>query len=94
MYLHRINQEYLNHDTFTDIITFPYGSRDTLEGDIFISIDRIKENAREFNVSFEEELLRVMSHGLLHMCGYSDKSEKEKIIMRKKENEAISLWQA
>ena len=93
-YLQKINKEYLNHDTFTDIITFPYGEDDILEGDIFISIDRIRENAVIFNISFNEELLRVMSHGIMHLCGYNDKNEKEQAEMRRKEDESLEVWRS
>lgn len=84
-YLHKINLEYLDHDTFTDVITFPY-SETAIEGDIFISIDRIKENAKTFEVSFEKELYRVIIHGVLHLMGFSDKSSEEKKRMTSKEN--------
>lgn len=89
-YLHKINLEYLDHDTYTDVITFPY-SDTQVEGDIFISIDRIKENASSFKVSFEEELNRVIIHGVLHLLGYMDKSKKEKEQMTLKENLYLSL---
>ncbi len=86
-YLHTINVDYLNHDTFTDVITFPYTKADEpIQGDIYISLDRIKENATKFGVPFLKELKRVMIHGVLHLCGYGDKSEKEAAIMRAKEN--------
>lgn len=88
--LHAINLEYLNHDTYTDIITFPFSQTPQIEGDIFISIDRIKENAEKFEVKFQQELFRVMIHGVLHLCGYGDKTEEEKKRMRQKENEALS----
>ena len=87
-----INQEYLDHDTYTDIITFDYTQGSVLAGDIFISIDRVRENAKEFKVSFFEELLRVMSHGVLHLAGYADKSDEEKKLMRKKEDEKIKMF--
>ncbi len=90
-YLHRLNVEYLDHDTLTDIITFPYAEPPTIEGDIFISIDRVRENAGEFEVSFEQELHRVMAHGVLHLCGYSDKTLEAQKIMRQKEDEALSM---
>ena len=90
-YLYNLNQEYLNHDTYTDIITFPYTELPLIEGDIFISVDRVKENARKFGVPFEQELFRVMIHGILHLCGYRDKSPEEKVLMRKKEDEALQL---
>ena len=86
-YLHKINLEYLDHDTLTDVITFPYTSEgEPIEGDIYISLDRIKENAAKFKVTFLKELKRVMIHGVLHLCGYGDKSEAEQKIMREKEN--------
>lgn len=85
-YLHKINLEYLEHDTLTDVITFPYLDPPDIEGDIFISIDRIKENAEAFNVPYLKELYRVMVHGVLHLCGYGDKDPKEEKIMRAKED--------
>ena len=91
-HLHKINMEYLNHDTLTDIITFPYGEGDIVEGDIFISIDRVKENAQEYKVLLDEEVIRVMAHGVLHMCGYKDKSINDQSLMRQKEDQAIMLW--
>lgn len=91
-YLHKINIEYLNHDTFTDIITFPLSKLPQIEGDIFISIDRVTENALAFEVPFETELHRVMAHGVLHLCGYGDKTQREVEIMRQKENEALVLF--
>lgn len=90
-YLYNLNVEYLAHDTLTDVITFPYSAPPIIEGDIFISIDRIKENAKKFEVSFENELRRVMAHGVLHLCGLGDKSEQEALVMRQKENEALLL---
>lgn len=91
-YLHDINVKYLNHNTLTDIISFDYSKFDTISGDIFISIDRVRENAQNFNIDFSQELLRVMAHGILHYCGYKDKSQKEVSIMREKENEKIELF--
>ncbi|MEH6679555.1 MAG: rRNA maturation RNase YbeY [Sediminicola sp.] len=91
-YLLDINQKYLDHDTYTDIITFDYTEQHILAGDIFISIDRIKENAQNFEVTFQNELLRVMSHGLLHLMGYGDKSVQESLLMREKENECIEMF--
>ena len=90
-YLHTINLEHLNHDTFTDIITFNYCDGDLISGDIFISIDRIKENAITFQTTFKEELNRVMIHGILHLVGYNDKSESDKELMRSKEDFYLSL---
>ena len=91
-YLHKINMEYLNHDTLTDIISFDYSMGNELNGDIFVSVERVKENAVDFNVPFETELLRVMAHGILHYCGYKDKSEEDELLMRSKEDEKISLF--
>jgi probable rRNA maturation factor len=91
-YLHKINVEYLNHDTLTDIISFDYSVGNLIQGDIFISIERVKDNATDFNVSFEEELKRVMAHGILHYCGYKDKTDKDAGIMRQKEEEKIKLF--
>ncbi|MBX2872030.1 MAG: rRNA maturation RNase YbeY [Saprospiraceae bacterium] len=88
----KVNLEYLDHDTYTDIITFPYASTPNIEGDIFISIDRIRDNASKFDQPFNKELMRVMIHGVLHLCGYGDKSEDEKKVMRAKEDEAIALF--
>ncbi len=87
--LYRINLKYLNHDQFTDIITFPY-SYDPIQAEIFISIDRVRENAVNYKNGFERELYRVIVHGLLHMCGYDDKNEKQALIMRAKEDECLS----
>ncbi len=91
-YLLSLNQEYLNHDTLTDIISFDYTVGNEISGDIFISIERVKENASVFNVTFEEELARVLSHGLLHYCGYNDKSPDDELKMREKENQKISMF--
>lgn len=92
-YLLQINIDYLNHQTYTDIITFD-NSEDPkfIEGDIFISIDRVRENALKFNRPFEEELRRVIIHGVLHLIGYSDKSNEQKIVMRRKEDAYLSLY--
>lgn len=88
-----INQQYLQHNTFTDIITFDQStSSGEIQGDIFISIDRVKENALTFKVPFEEELHRVMLHGILHLTGYNDKSPEESLQMRKKEEAYLSLY--
>ena len=91
-YLLEKNQQFLKHDTYTDIITFDYSDGKTIAGDVFVSIERVKENSDKYNVRFNEELLRVMSHGVLHLLGYSDKSEQERAIMRQKENEKIKLF--
>lgn len=85
-YLLEINKEYLNHNYFTDIITFNYVEGNTVSGDLFISVDRIKENAAEYNTTFAKELYRVIFHGVLHLIGYNDKTAKEKQLMREKED--------
>lgn len=86
-----VNKQYLNHDFYTDIITFDYVEKDRINGDIFISTDRVKENASQFDVDFEEELHRVIIHGILHLLGQEDHTPKEEQQMRKKENEALKL---
>ena len=90
-YLNKINQEFLNHDTFTDIISFDYTLGKEVGGDIFISTERVLENAEKFNEVFENELYRVMIHGILHFMGYKDKTKKEKTLMRTKEDEKIFI---
>ncbi len=90
-YLLDINKKYLNHDTFTDIISFDYTLGKQINGDIYISIDRIKENSKLYNTSFNNELLRVMIHGVLHYLGYKDKTDADKKIMRSKEDYYLSL---
>lgn len=85
-YLHKLNVKFLNHDTLTDIISFDYTVGKKLQGDIFISVERVVENAKEYEVSLEKELKRVMVHGVLHLCGYNDKSESDKKMMREREN--------
>jgi probable rRNA maturation factor len=91
-YLHKINVEYLDHDTLTDIISFDYTVGNLVQGDIFISIERVQDNANDFNVSFDEELKRVLSHGVLHYCGYKDKSPKDEALMRSKEEEKMKMF--
>jgi len=91
-YLVEINQKYLDHDTLTDIISFDYSIGNELHGDIFISVDRVRENAVVFAVPFEEELRRVLVHGILHYCGYKDKSEDDEQMMRAKEDEKMQLF--
>ena len=91
IYLHKINQEFLKHDTYTDIISFDYTLGKEIGGDIFISIERVLENAEKFNEVFENELYRVMIHGILHFMGYKDKTKKEKTLMRTKEDEKIFI---
>ncbi len=85
------NIKYLNHNTLTDIISFDYTIGNLISGDVFISIDRVSENAEIFQVSFLDELHRVLVHGILHYCGYKDKSKQEKELMRSKENSYLSL---
>ena len=91
-YLHKINVEYLNHDTLTDIISFDYSVGNELHGDIFVSVERVMDNAKDFEVSFDEELKRVLVHGILHYAGYKDKSEEDELKMRQKEEEKIAMF--
>ncbi len=91
-YLHSINMQYLNHDTLTDIISFDYTEGDIISGDIFVSIERVEDNAKDFNVPFDEELKRVLAHGVLHYCGFKDKSDEDALLMRTKEEEKIKLF--
>ena len=90
-YLHKLNVEFLNHDTLTDIISFDYSIGKIIRGDIFISVERISDNAKDFGVSFEEELHRVIIHGILHYCGYKDKTDDDAKVMREKENYYLSV---
>lgn len=87
-----MNKEFLNHDTYTDIITFDYTMGKLISGEVFISVERVKENAVEFKVTDFQELLRVMIHGILHLCGMKDESEYEQIAMRKAEDEALKRF--
>ena len=89
-YLHKLNLEFLEHDTLTDIISFDNSLGNQINGDIFISVERVKENANSFNASFENELHRVIIHGILHYCGYKDKTKKDADLMRSKEDAALS----
>jgi len=91
-YLLQMNQQYLDHDTLTDIISFDYTVGKEISGDIFISVERVKDNAADFNVPFEEEIKRVMVHGMLHYCGYKDKTDEDEQLMRAKEDEKINLY--
>jgi len=91
-YLHKINMQYLNHDTLTDIISFDDCIGNLLNGDIFISVERVADNANDFEVSFDEELKRVLAHGILHFAGYKDKSEEDELKMRQKEEEKIAMF--
>ncbi|RAU84259.1 rRNA maturation RNase YbeY [Pontibacter arcticus] len=91
-YLHQINIEYLDHDTLTDIITFDNADEEgVIEGDIFISIDRVRDNAIDHNTSFDDELHRVLIHGVLHLLGFKDKSPEQEAAMRKQEESCLSL---
>lgn len=90
-YLLEVNKKYLRHNYFTDIITFDYCSGDTLSGDLFISVDSVRENARFYGTEFSEELNRVIVHGLLHLIGYDDQTEAEQQEMRAKENACLAL---
>lgn len=92
-YLHKLNVEFLNHDTLTDIISFDYTIGKLISGDLFISIERVRDNASDFKVSFEDELLRVIVHGILHYCGYKDKTQEDLKIMRLKENFYLRLFE-
>ena len=90
-YLHDINVKTLNHNTLTDIISFDYTQGLVISGDVFISYERVRENAKDFDLKFRDELHRVMIHGVLHYCGYKDKLDDEKILMRAKEDYYLSL---
>ncbi len=91
-YLHELNVKYLNHDTLTDIITFDYSENNILNGDIFISIERVKENSEKFKINFQEELKRVIAHGVLHLSGFKDKKKEDKTIMRNQEDRALEMF--
>ena len=91
-YILKINQDYLQHDFYTDVITFDYVKGKIISGDIFVSLPRISDNARMLNKNFEKEFLRVLAHGILHLCGYKDKSAEEISLMRKKEDHYINLF--
>ena len=85
----KLNVEFLNHDTLTDIISFDYGIGKHINGEIYISTERVLENSKDYKTLFKEELHRVMIHGILHFCGYKDKSEMDELLMRKKEDESL-----
>lgn len=91
-YVLSANRQYLNHDYLTDILTFDYSEGGVLQGDVIISIDRVKDNAKQFGVSMENELLRVIIHGILHLCGYKDKTKKEAAVMRSKEESCLQKY--
>lgn len=90
-YILKVNNQYLQHDYYTDIITFDYSERNTVAGDIFISLETVKSNAETYGVDFQEELHRVIVHGLLHLCGQNDKLPAERAEMTRKENAALEL---
>lgn len=91
-HLRRINREYLNHNYFTDVITFDYSQEDRVAGDIFISVDQVRLNAQDYGVSFIMELRRVMIHGVLHLLGWKDGNDEERAAMRGAEDRALDLW--
>ena len=90
-YLHKLNVEFLDHDTLTDIISFDYGMGKQVNGEIYISVERVADNANDFIVTFEDELHRVIIHGILHLCGYKDKTEEDAESMRERENKYVDL---
>lgn len=90
-YLHKINVKFLNHDTLTDIISFDYSLGKELHGDIYISVDRVTENASDYGTNFIDELDRVIIHGILHYCGYKDKTNDDELLMRSKEDYYLSI---
>ena len=91
-YLHKINVEYLNHDTLTDIISFDYTMGNEIGGDIFVSVERVLDNSKDYDTSFDDELKRVLVHGVLHYCGYKDKSDADEKLMRSNEDEKIAMF--
>ncbi len=91
-YLVQINEQYLKHDTLTDIISFDYSLGNEISGDIFISVERVQDNSKDFKTTFDDELRRVIIHGILHYCGFKDKTESDELIMRDKENEKLLMF--
>ena len=91
-YLLKVNQDYLQHDYYTDIITFDYVKGKTISGEIFVSLQRISDNASTLSRNYEEELRRVLAHGILHLCGYKDKTEEEELQMRGKEDHYLAKY--
>ena len=89
-YLRKLNKRHLSRDYYTDILSFDYSEADSVSGELFISIDRVRENAVRFKVSYDKELRRVIIHGILHLLGYSDESEQDKEVMRKEENKSLA----
>ena len=88
----KLNKEFLNHDTLTDVITFDYSVSETISAEVFISVDRVRANSKEFHQDFNDEIKRVMIHGVLHLCGYKDKTSKEKALMSDKENLYLAVF--
>ena len=91
-YLLEVNKQYLNHDYFTDVITFDYSDFPNVSGDVMISLDRVKDNAQSMDLDFETELYRVVFHGTLHLCGYKDKKKEDEALMRSKEDFYIQMF--
>ena len=88
----KINKEFLKHETLTDVITFDYSVSKAVSGEVFISVDRVRANSKEFHQDFNDEIKRVMIHGVLHLCGYKDKTPKEKALMSDKENFYLAVF--
>jgi rRNA maturation RNase YbeY len=93
-YVQALNKKYLHHHYTTDILTFPINNDGPIDAEIYISIERIRENAKFFNSTFDEELLRVIFHGALHLCGYKDKTKKQQILMRQRENHYLKVYKS
>jgi probable rRNA maturation factor len=91
-YLYKINVEYLDHDTLTDVISFDYTMGNEISGDVFVSVERVLDNSKDYNTSFDEELKRVLVHGVLHYCGFKDKSDADEALMRSKEEEKLAMF--
>jgi probable rRNA maturation factor len=91
-YLHKMNVEFLDHDTLTDVISFDYTMGNEISGDVFVSVERVLDNSKDFKTSFDEELKRVLVHGVLHYCGYKDKTEADEALMRNKEEEKLAMF--
>ncbi len=88
----KVNMQFLNHDTYTDIITFDYDDGNIVNGEIYISEDRIRDNSKQMDVLLQDEMLRVIVHGVLHLCGYKDKTDLDAAVMRQKEDDYISFY--